>query len=69
MSDRYKIIEESQSWHCCFNYTIVDLQKPDVIRGVPQVDHKGEPRFLAVCECFTREDAELICQALNALPQ
>lgn len=45
----YIVIEGSKSGHCCFDFTVVDTTK------------KNE----SVCECFDREDAELIAEALN----
>lgn len=57
---RYKVIPESQSWHCCFEYTVVDTTKPVMLGGEQYKDE-----FEAVCECFEESDAELICAALN----
>lgn len=56
VKDRFKIIEGSQSGHCCFEYTIVDTEKPTIVNGKDD----------SVCECFEKEQAELICKALNA---
>lgn len=53
---RYKIIEKSVSAHCCFDATVVDTKKP---KGMEQV----------VCECFSLEDATLVCEALNELEE
>lgn len=58
---RYAIVEDSQSGHCCFRYTVVDTAKPFLING----EHY-EGRFISVCECFGLKDAKLICNALNA---
>ena len=58
---RFKIVDGSQSYHCCFAYTVVDTSRPEVVGGV---QYKGQ--FNAVCECFERTDARLICDALNA---
>jgi hypothetical protein len=60
VADRYKVVEDSQSGHCCFDYTVVDTTRPEMIGGEQYKDH-----FEAVCECFDREDADLICSALN----
>ena len=57
---KYKIVEGSQSLHCCFDYTIVDTTKPLLIGGEP---YKDECK--SVCETFDKESAELICNALN----
>lgn len=47
-SDRYKIINESVSKHCCFAYTIIDTETEN-----------------PMCETFDKEEAEIICDALN----
>lgn len=58
---RYKVIEGSQSYHCCFCATIVDTTKPlEQFEG-----YDGIPEFDSVCECFDIETAEMICAALN----
>lgn len=57
---RYEVVEGSQSAHCCFEFTIVDTTKPTMIGG-KQYNNQFEP----VCECYTREDADTICTALN----
>lgn len=54
---RYKIIDGSESGHCCFDATVVDTQTPHSV-------YRDE--FHCVCECFDTEDAEKICAALNA---
>lgn len=56
--DRYKLVEGSQSAHCCFAYTVVDTNKPEAL---------GELLYEQVCECFEKEEAELIVKALNDL--
>ncbi len=55
--ERYKVIEGSQSCHCCFEWTVVDTSRS------MEYTESGYP---AVCECFDRADAEEICIALNA---
>lgn len=57
----YKVVEGSESAHCCFAYTVVDTSKPVIINGKQYDD-----QFEAVCETFEKEDAEKICNALNA---
>jgi hypothetical protein len=65
---RYAIYEGSQSAHCCFDATVVDTTKPDIIDGKHYRDGEdGQFHYEAVCECFSKEDAELVCRALNAL--
>lgn len=59
---RYLVVEGSQSWHCCFDWTVVDTTQPVIIAG----DHyKGQ--FEAVCECFEQWQASEICEALNEM--
>jgi len=55
MSERYKVVEGSESGHCCFEATVVDTQTPN-------------PMFYneLVCECFDMERAQKIADTLNA---
>lgn len=62
---RYAIYNGSITAHCCFKFTVVDTTKPEIIDGKHYSD-EGGPHYEAVCECFTRESAELVCAALNA---
>jgi hypothetical protein len=55
-SQRYQVVEGSQTSHCCFVATVVDTAKI----GPRVVD------FEEVCECFEVEAAHRICKALNA---
>ena len=65
---RYAIYRGSQSAHCCFDATVVDTTKPDIIGGKHYQDSDtGQFHYESVCECFSEEDAELVCKALNAL--
>jgi len=57
---RFKIVEGSQSVHCCFDFTIVDTAKPYMIGGK---QYNGQ--FETVCECFEKVDADMVCAALN----
>lgn len=65
--ERYKLYEGSQSAHCCFAYTIQDTTKPDIINGEHYKGSDGQYHYESVCECFEKEDAELILKALNSL--
>lgn len=58
---RYKLVDKSQSAHCCFEATIVDTTKPYMIFGEQYLD-----RYEEVCESFSKDHAQLICDALNA---
>ena len=55
---RYKIMEGSESAHCCFTHTVIDTS----IKPFPHM-----PYFETVAECFSKEDAELVCKALNLM--
>jgi len=57
MSERYKVVEGSESAHCCFEATVVDTQTPNP-------SFRNEPDW--VCECFDMEIAQKIADALNA---
>lgn len=61
MTDRYKVVLGSQSAHCCFDATVVDMTKPVMIGEKHYND-----QYEAVCECFELVDAERVCSALNA---
>lgn len=65
MTERYIVVEGSQSYRCCFKFTVVDTTKP---RPRPErVPEAGNPRqYEAVCETFREEDAREIARALNA---
>lgn len=63
---RYAIYTGSMSNHCCFEFTVYDSTKPYLIGGEHYKDSSGQYHYEPMCECYTREDAELICNALNA---
>lgn len=57
---RYRVVNQSESAHCCFEATVVDTSRPqNYVDGDRQT-------YEAVCECFEMADAELIATALNA---
>lgn len=60
MSERYQVVDGSQSAHCCFAATVVDTHKPIIIGD--DVTDEYDP----VCECMERGDADKIAAALNA---
>lgn len=49
---RYIVIENSESEHCCFKYSVIDTSNVDYIDMI-------------VCETFTQVDANKICSLLN----
>lgn len=64
MNVRYKIIEGSETGHCCFESTIVDTHR---FNEVPEgsLASKLPPKPVIVAEVFNLSDAELIVDALN----
>lgn len=64
---RYEVRDGSESAHCCFQSTVVDTSKPEFIGGEHYKHPGGQYAYKAVCECFSEDDAEKICSALNAL--
>lgn len=65
MGARYKVVNYSQSAHCCFDATVVDTTKPMILGGEHYRNPHGDLQYEAVCECFEKEDAEAIAKALN----
>lgn len=65
LESRAKVVEGSQSGHCCFSYTVVDLTKPYMIGGEQYIDDKGDPQYETICETFEKEKADEICRCLN----
>lgn len=57
-SDRYVVEDGSHTAHCCFTHTVMDKQG-----GTGSTIAKETP----VCECWSAEDAERICMALNLM--
>lgn len=60
MKERYKIVEGSESAHCCFDATILDTHQPE---DCTKAD--GTPYYYNLAECFYIEDATLIVNALH----
>ena len=56
-SARFIIIAESVSAHCCFNYSVLDTKQGK--------ESFGNYWKKAMCETFDKEEAVLICYALN----
>jgi hypothetical protein len=59
---RYKLVEESDSGHCCFKASILDTDKP-IRRGDGSI---VEDQFESVCECFELDSAKKILGLLIA---
>ena len=65
MSDRYKIIKGSQTAHCCFEYSIVDTEKPVMFKRTDGTVYHYNDEYEVICECFEYCDAVLIAARLN----
>ena len=52
---RYQVEDYSVSGHCCFEASVIDMDKKDPDRTLGAI----------VCECFEKEDAERIAFLLN----
>lgn len=60
---RYIVVDGSDTGHCCFDATVLDTTKPQL-----SGDGRVLPgRYEQVCECFEREAADMIADALNRL--
>jgi hypothetical protein len=57
MMKRYQVTGKSESAHCCFEASVIDATKEEF----------SSERI--ICECFSPEDAQRICDALNALDE
>lgn len=64
MSKRYIIMESSKSAHCCFEATVMDSTKPEMIHGKHYEGVEGK-HYETICECFNIKEAQLVCDALN----
>lgn len=56
VDDRFVILEDSDSGHCCFEYSILDTEK---------INEVWSEKYESICETFDIESAESICEALN----
>ena len=69
MTERYRVVNRSTSGHCCFGFSVVDMQTPEMIAaGTPaahQYVSRHGPQYESVCECWDAEAAQMICDALN----
>ena len=62
---RYKVINESESAHCCFKATVIDTDQKILDGDGNHMLSDGRFKYESVCETFSIEDAELICSSLN----
>lgn len=60
---RYRAVRGSESGHCCFEATVIDLKKPEYhpFHGYFYGYYEG------ICETFDFDDAVTIAAALNTL--
>lgn len=67
-------MEGSGSGHCCFEVTVVDTMSPVpdrqfvTLREVAEGKDGSNPPTTSeetICECFSKENAERVCSALN----
>lgn len=67
---RFRVIEGSRSGHCCFDWSVVDTHEPTMFGPDHYRDQRtGEVQYKMICECFQKEHADTIANALNvALP-
>jgi len=64
MIGNYKVVEGSHSGHCCFEASVLDMSKPKY--HCDDVNMERDPiDYECVCECFSIEDANLICEILR----
>lgn len=63
MNERYKVLHESHSNHCCFEFTVVDMTgyRPVTEDDGTVYDHHDK----VICECFEQEHADRIAFILN----
>jgi len=62
VKERYKIVEGSDSGHCCFECSILDTYRKEAYTKAD-----GSPYYVCVAECFYKEDAVNIVNTLNSL--
>lgn len=64
MTMRYQIFNYSTSWHCCFEFSVVDTKSIEPsLAGIK--DSNGNYYYKTMCECFNEVEAKEICDALN----
>src|SRR5689334_20219559 len=68
---RYLAVKGSESAHCCFEGTVLDLHAPYLKGGLElKDDWRKRPReilgFESVCECFNHANAVRLADILNS---
>jgi hypothetical protein len=64
--ERFIVVEGSETAHCCFDATVVDTAKPQIVNGKQYRESDGRLAYEQICECLDRADAEMIAAAMNA---
>ena len=57
---RYKVINDSDSAHCCFEASVIDTQTPTI--SSPGITIKD---YTSICECMDIAQAHFIAKILN----
>lgn len=63
---RWRVVPYSQSGHCCFEATVVDTTKPEMIGGERYIGPEGYIHYDPICETYSVAEAVQIANALNA---
>lgn len=63
---RYRVAPYSQSYHCCFEATVLDTHQPEIIGTEHYRSTDGYLHYVPMCECFATEDAVKIAESLNS---
>jgi hypothetical protein len=58
MSGKYKIVDGSETGHCCFEASMIDTSQPE---------NHSRSKFACVGEFFERGAADEICRQANAI--
>lgn len=62
----YQVVPGSNSGHCCFEASVVSDDRPSLRQDKSVAESpEGVPQLDSICECFERQDADMICTALN----
>lgn len=64
-TERYAIIPGSDSGHCCFEFTVVDMYNSKEQTYTYTYKDEKYWEYAVMCECFDLESASKVCEALN----